>query len=103
MSRVCCWREALHDYPRAVLRKRLAEETFRVWHHGEYNFVQRMARRRDPVAVAVCLGEFLTGVMRIVLLLDRDYAPWAESHVVVDTAGLTPDEAITIVERHMDA
>lgn len=70
------WRSALHDYPETVLRKRLAEETFRVWHHGEYNFVQRMARRRDPVAIAVCLGEFLTGVMRIVLLMDRDFTPY---------------------------
>jgi predicted kinase len=36
-------------------------------------------------------------------ILDRDYAPWAEPHVVVDTAKLTPDEAITVIERHMDA
>jgi Domain of unknown function (DUF4037) len=49
---------------------------FRVWHHGEYNFVQRMARRRDPVASVVCLGEFLTGVTRIVLLMDRDFTPY---------------------------
>jgi Domain of unknown function (DUF4037) len=70
------WRSVLHEYPAEILRTRLAEECFRVWHHGEYNFVQRMARRRDPIAIAVCLGEFVTGVMRIVLLMSRDFTPY---------------------------
>ncbi len=70
------WRSALHEYPAEVLRRRLAEECFRVWQHGEYNFVQRIARRRDPLAIAVCLGEFVTGVMRIVLLMSGDFTPY---------------------------
>jgi len=70
------WRSALHEYPDEILRTRLAEECFRIWQHGEYNFVQRMARRRDPIAIAVCLGEFVTGVMRIVLLMSRDFTPY---------------------------
>lgn len=70
------WRAALGEYPEAILKRRLSEEIFRVWHHGEYNFVQRLARRGDRVAIAVCLGEFLTGVMRLVLLMDRDFTPY---------------------------
>ncbi len=70
------WRSALHEYPDEILRSRLAEECFRVWHHGEYNFVQRMARRRDSIAIAICLGEFVSGVMRIVLLMSRDFTPY---------------------------
>jgi len=70
------WRQAIGQYPPAILTQRVAEECFRVWHHGEYNFVQRMARRRDPLAIAVCLGEFVSGVMRIQLLLDGDFAPY---------------------------
>lgn len=70
------WRSALHLYPEEILRARIAEECFRVWHHGEYNFVQRMARRRDPLAIAICLGEFVSGVMRIVLLMNRDFTPY---------------------------
>lgn len=35
-----------------------------------------MARRRDPIAIAMCLGEFVTGVMRIVLLMSRDFTPY---------------------------
>jgi hypothetical protein len=70
------WRTALHEYPEELLRARLAEECFRVWHYGEYNFVQRMARRRDPIAISICLGEFVTGVMRIVLLMTRDFTPY---------------------------
>jgi uncharacterized protein DUF4037 len=70
------WRSALHRYPEEVLRSRLAEECFRIWQHGEYNFVQRMARRRDPIAIAICLGEFVTAVMRIVLLMSGDFTPY---------------------------
>jgi hypothetical protein len=70
------WRTALHEYPEDRLYERLAEECFRIWQHGEYNFVQRMARRRDPLAISICLGEFMTGVMRIVLLMNRDFTPY---------------------------
>ncbi len=70
------WRTALYEYPEELLRARLAEECFRVWHYGEYNFVQRMARRGDRIAISICLGEFAMGVMRIVLLMSRDFAPY---------------------------
>lgn len=70
------WRTALHEYPEELLRARLAEECFRVWHYGEYNFIQRMVRRRDPLAISICLGEFAAGVMRIVLLMSRDFTPY---------------------------
>jgi predicted kinase len=32
---------------------------------------------------------------------EHDYEPWEEPHLIVDTARLTPDEAISIVERHI--
>ena len=67
---------ALHFYPKRWHLERLREECFRVWHHGEYNFVQRMAKRGDKVACAICLGEFISGVMRLCLLANRDYAPY---------------------------
>ena len=41
------WRAALREYPEESLRSRLAEECFCIWHYGEYNFVQRMAHRRE--------------------------------------------------------
>jgi predicted kinase len=36
-------------------------------------------------------------------VLLRDYAPWQEPHVIIDTARLTAAEAVAAVERHMDA
>jgi predicted kinase len=36
-------------------------------------------------------------------VLGRDYSPWPEPHVIIDTARLTPEEAIALVERHTDA
>jgi hypothetical protein len=76
LGELSAWRESLHFYPRDIWRRRLAEETFRIWHHGEYNFVQRMTHRRDPLALQICLGEFTTGVMRLWLLLAADYTPY---------------------------
>lgn len=35
-------------------------------------------------------------------VLDCAYAPWSEPHLILDTALLTPDEAVAIVERRMD-
>jgi hypothetical protein len=70
------WRNALAWYPEAVRDARLAEECFRVWHHGEYNFVQRMAKRRDPLSISICLGHFVDSVMRLLLLLSGDYTPY---------------------------
>lgn len=70
------WREALHYYPKKIWYTRLAEELFRVWQHGEYNFVQRVAKRDEPLAKAICIGEFVNGVMRTLLLLNRDYSPY---------------------------
>jgi predicted kinase len=36
-------------------------------------------------------------------ILNGDYAPWDEPHVVIDTAHVTPDEAVAIIERQMAA
>ncbi|HKI54195.1 MAG TPA: DUF4037 domain-containing protein [Anaerolineales bacterium] len=70
------WREALRYYPEKIWFIRVAEELFRVWQYGEYNFVQRVAKRNDPLANAVCIGEFVNSVMRTYLLLNRDYTPY---------------------------
>lgn len=70
------WRRALDYYPERVWYGRLAEESFRVWQHGEYNFVQRIAKRGDPLAIALFLGQFTEGVMRLLLLLNQDYTPY---------------------------
>jgi hypothetical protein len=35
-------------------------------------------------------------------VLSREYSPWPEPHLVIDTAVLAPHEAIETVERHMN-
>jgi predicted kinase len=34
-------------------------------------------------------------------VVDRDYTPWPEPHLVIDTAHLSPLEAVELVERHL--
>lgn len=36
-------------------------------------------------------------------VLDRDYSPWHDPHVVIDTARLAANEAVERVERHVNA
>ena len=36
-------------------------------------------------------------------VLERDYSAWHEPHLIIDTAQLTRDEAVALVERHLDA
>ncbi len=36
-------------------------------------------------------------------VLERNYSPWEEPHLILDTANLTPSEAIALVEQHMNA
>ena len=70
------WRKELYFWPEYAFITRLADECFRVWHHGEYNFPRRMVTGRDPLAISICIGEFVSGVMRIVFLLNSDYSPY---------------------------
>ncbi len=36
-------------------------------------------------------------------VLERNYSPWEEPHLIIDTANLTPNEAIALIEQHMNA
>ena len=69
-------RQAFWYYPKRVWLERIWEELFNVWHFGQYNFLDRLFHRRDPVATTICLGRFAEGVMRLSLLLARDYSPY---------------------------
>jgi predicted kinase len=35
-------------------------------------------------------------------VVDREYAPWAEPHLVIDTARLSPLESVELVEQHLE-
>ena len=45
------WRAAFHDYPRHIWLARVEQEFFHVWHYGQYNFLDRLTHRRDPVSI----------------------------------------------------
>jgi predicted kinase len=36
-------------------------------------------------------------------VLERDYEPWHEPHLIIDTARLSPDDTVSAVERAIDA
>jgi len=68
--------EEFRHFPHVVWLARVCEEVFRVWHYGQYNFVERLARRQDAVSIQIALGYFVEAVMRLCLLLEHDYTPY---------------------------
>lgn len=69
-------RKAFWYYPREVWLHRLLQEMFYVWHYGQYNFLERLTHRKDPIAISVCLGSFIQATMRLCMLLEEDYTPY---------------------------
>lgn len=66
----------LHTYPDDIWLLRMAQICFDVAHYGEYNFCWRLAKREDPVAAEMAIGNFQHAVMALALVMDHDYAPY---------------------------
>lgn len=69
-------REGFKCYPPDARMFRVTESTFSAWHYGQYNFLDRLAHRRDSVAISICLGMFMQATMRLCMFLNGDYAPY---------------------------
>lgn len=69
-------RDLFVNYPRDIQLHRINQELLNVWHYGQYNFIDRLSQRNDPVANCMALGHFSEGVMRLCMLLDDDYSPY---------------------------
>lgn len=69
-------RELFIQYPRDVRLRRINQELLNVWHFGQYNFIDRLSKRNDPVTNRIALGHFTEAVMRLCMLLDDDYSPY---------------------------
>jgi hypothetical protein len=69
-------RAAFWQYPEPAWWERVWDELFKVWHFGQYNVCERLVHRHDPVSLQLALGQFLEAVMRLGLLLERDYTPY---------------------------
>ena len=69
-------RSGFSSYPDEVWEQRIKDELFTVWHFGQYNFLDRLTRRQDPVAISVALGKFSEGVMRMSLVMGHEYCPY---------------------------
>jgi len=57
---------------------------------------RRRVERRNPDIDGLILPSWQA-------VLERDYSLWEEPHLIIDTANLTPNEAIALVEQHMNA
>ena len=69
-------RAAFAQYPRLAWLSRVWDELFGVWHYGQYNFLERLLVRQDPMATRIALGHFIEATLRLCLLLEGDYTPY---------------------------
>jgi hypothetical protein len=63
-------------YPEAIWKWRIAAKLFQMWHYGEYNVCNRLARRGDGVAALTGQGYFIEATMQLAFLLNRRFAPY---------------------------
>jgi Domain of unknown function (DUF4037) len=54
----------------------MSDELFNVRHFGQYNFLDRLLVRQDPLAVQMAQGHFIEAALRLCLLLEGDYTPY---------------------------
>ncbi len=69
-------RKLFRFYPKPAKLRRINQELLHAWHFGQYNFVNRLSKRNDPVANAMAIGHFSEAVMRLCMLLDDDFTPY---------------------------
>ncbi|MBT4500278.1 MAG: DUF4037 domain-containing protein [Gemmatimonadetes bacterium] len=69
-------RQAFSTYPDRVWAWRASDEIYRVWHFGQYNFLDRLTPRRDHVAISIALGTFSEAAMRLTMTLAHEYSPF---------------------------
>ena len=69
-------RQAFSTYPDRVWAWLSADQLYSVWHFGQYNFLDRLTKRLDPVAISIALGYFSEAVMRLALSLAHEYSPY---------------------------
>ena len=69
-------RDSFHFYPRDVWLGQICTQLLMVWHHGQYNFVNRMVHRQDFITTSICLNQFVLAAMSLCMLLNGDYAPY---------------------------
>ena len=63
-------------YPSDIWKVHLARAAYACWFFGEFNYPWRLAPRGDAVTGSVAIGEFCSAVMRLVFLINRQYAPY---------------------------
>jgi len=68
-------KRAFSQYPADVRYRVISDVCLGIWADGEYKFCRRLIHRRDPFVIAICLGDFIRGIMRLCFLIEDDYAP----------------------------
>ncbi len=91
-------------YPEDVRIKKIAACAARMAQSGQYNYA-RMMKRRDTVAAALALDEFLKNAMKMLWLFNRQYAPyykwmWHGLRVMRESGeGMILPEAVSLLQE----
>lgn len=61
-------------YPTDIWKWKIAATLWGIWHCGEYNSCDRLAKRGDGVGLLVGQGAFVEGALRLMILLNRRFS-----------------------------
>ena len=107
-------RKSFWYFPKKAWLQRVESAVFNVWHYGQYNFLERLTKRQDPISIASCLGTFIHSTMCLCLLLAEDFTPYwkwvaAEFRKLPNVAeleshlcALSVSEDISVQAEHVD-
>lgn len=100
-------RQSFATYPPRVWAWRTADELYRVWHFGQYNFLDRLRHRGDLVSISIALGTFSQAAMQLSMVLAEEFSPFwkwlaAEFRRLPDAEALDSDLTQLAKAREID-
>lgn len=60
-------------YPSDIWKWKIASTLWGIWHNGDYNTCQRLAKRGDGVGLLIGQGEFVAGILELFCLFNRQF------------------------------
>ena len=63
-------------YPHEIRLGWIAAQLFWIWHYGEYNVCDRMAKRNERVGSLIGIGRVVQATMRLTFLLNHRFSPY---------------------------
>lgn len=69
------FRNSIMYYPDDILKYKIANLCYKIHQTGQYNLI-RIAKRKEKVALNLCLNEFINNIIEFTHILNKEYTPF---------------------------